>query len=332
MKALLCKQFGPPESLSFEDVAPKEAGEGEVVVSIHACAANFPDTLIIEDKYQVKPELPFSPGGEVSGVVKSVGSGVEHYQPGDRVIAIPGFGGMADELVTRPNKLIPLPEGVDMDAAAALVITYGTTHYALKDRASIQPGETLLVLGAAGGTGLSAIELGKLMGARVIAAASTDDKLAVCREYGADETINYSHENLRERLRELTDGRGVDVVYDPVGGDYTEPALRSMAWQGRYLVIGFTSGTIPRPPLNLALLKGCSIVGVFYGAFQDKERVRYQELMQELVGWLAEGLIRPLITARYPLEESVRALEDLGQRRVVGKIVVQTDLGRSALS
>jgi NADPH2:quinone reductase len=330
MKALLCKSYGPPDTLSLEEVPPARPGQGEVVVSIHACAVNFPDTLIIENRYQLKPELPFAPGGEVAGTVKAVGEGVTDFRAGDRVIAIPGFGGLADELVTTPNKLVPLPEGVSMEAAASLLITYGTTHYALKDRACIQPGETLLVLGAAGGTGLAAVELGKLMGARVIAAASTDEKLAICREHGADEVINYSQDDLREKVRELTGGKGVDVVYDPVGGDLTEAALRGMAWKGRFLVIGFASGSIPAPPLNLALLKGCSIVGVFYGAFQDWERPRFLELTQELVGWLAEGRVKPLITSRYTLEQSVQALQDLGGRKAVGKIVVTTALGRSA--
>lgn len=328
MKAVLAKRHGPPESLVVEDVAPLQAGPGEVIVSVHASAVNFPDTLIIENRYQFKPALPFSPGGEVAGTVKQVGEGVQGFAPGDRVIAVCGWGGYAEEVRTVPEKLVPLPTGIDMEAAAALVITYGTSHYALKDRAALQPGETLLVLGAAGGTGISAVELGKLMGARVIAAASTDEKLALCKAHGADETINYTREDLRERLKALTGGRGVDVVYDPVGGSYTEPALRSMAWRGRYLVIGFTAGEIPRPALNLVLLKGCSIVGVFYGGFAQAEPVRYQAFMDELVGWLAQGRIRPAITARYPLEQAAQALRVVADRKATGKIMLSTALGR----
>ncbi|MFW5823789.1 MAG: NADPH:quinone oxidoreductase family protein [Marinobacter sp.] len=328
MKAVLCKQYGPPEALTLEDVPSLEPAEDEVIVSVHACAANFPDTLIIEGKYQFKRPFPFVPGGEVAGIIKSVGAGVEGFAPGDRVIGIPGWGGFAEETPVAARKVVRLPDGVSMDAGAALVITYGTTHYALKDRAHLQPGETLLVLGAAGGTGLSAIELGKVMGARVIAAASTDEKLEICRKHGADDTINYSSESLRDRIRDLTDGRGVDVVYDPVGGEYSEPALRGMAWNGRFLVIGFTSGEIPKLPLNLTLLKGCSLVGVFYGAFQDKEPERFRELMDELTGWLAEGRINPRITARYPLEETARALIDLKERRATGKLIVYTERGR----
>lgn len=233
MKAVLARRYGPPETLVVEDVAPLQPGPSEVVVSVHASAVNFPDTLIIENKYQFKPVLPFSPGGEVAGTIKAMGESVTGFTLGERVIAVCGWGGFAEEVVTEPNKLVRLPDAIDFESAAALVITYGTSHYALKDRAAIQPGETLLVLGAAGGTGVSAIELGKLMGAQVIAAASTDDKLALCRRVGADAVINYATEDLRGRLKELTDGRGVDVVYDPVGGPYTEPALRSMAWRGR---------------------------------------------------------------------------------------------------
>ena len=329
MKAVLCKRFGPPSTLVVEDTAPLRPGPGQVVAAVHAAAANFPDTLITEDKYQFKPALPFSPGGEVAGTVQAVGAGVQGWQPGDRVIAVCGWGGFAEEVLTTPDKLIGLPEGIAFDAASALVITYGTTHYALQVRARLQPGETLLVLGAAGGTGLSAVEIGKLMGARVIAAASSDEKLALCREHGADETINYAREDLREALKRLTGGRGVDVVYDPVGGAYTEPALRSMAWEGRLLVIGFTAGTIPRPPLNLALLKGCSIVGVFYGGFQAREPQRSAALMKELLGWLREGRIRPRISERLRLEQAAQALEAIAARRAQGKIVLTTELGRA---
>jgi len=329
MKAVRIHRHGPPESLVVEEVASPVPGEGQVLVSVHASAVNFPDTLIIENKYQFKPELPFSPGGEVAGTIRSVGPGVTGFAPGDRVIAVCGWGGFAEEVLTTVDKLVRLPAGIEMEAAAALVITYGTSHYALKDRAQIQPGETLLVLGAAGGTGISAIELGKLMGAKVIACASSAEKLALCKAQGADEVINYATEDLRERIKALTGGRGVDVVYDPVGGDYAEPALRSIAWRGRYLVIGFTAGAIPKLPLNLVLLKGCSIVGVFYGGFAKAEPARYDDFMQELVGWLAEGRLRPTITARYPLEEAAQALRVVADRRATGKIMLSTALGRA---
>ena len=332
MKAVLCKQHGGPGTLVVEEVESPRPQAGEVVVAVHAAAVNFPDTLIIENKYQFKPTLPFSPGGEVAGTVKSVGAGVLDFAPGDRVIAVCGWGGFADEVAVRATRIVHLQDGVPMDAAAALVLTYGTSHYALQERAELKSGETLLVLGAAGGTGLSAVEIGKLMGARVIAAASSEAKLALCREYGADATIDYSQEDWRERLKALTEGRGVDVVYDPVGGAYTEPALRSMAWGGRLLVIGFTTGDIPRPPLNLPLLKGCSIVGVFYGGFAEHEPQRHRALLAELMQWLAQGRIKPAITSRRPIEEAAAALEDVAARRALGKIVLTTALGRGETS
>jgi len=330
MKALLCTQFGLPETLVLQDLPELQPAPGEVVIDVFAASANFPDTLIIQNKYKFKPTLPFSPGGEVAGTIAALGEGVSGFALGDRVIGVCGWGGFAEQVRVPAAKLQHLPAGVPMDLGAALIITYGTTHYALVERAQLQPGETLLVLGAAGGTGLSAIELGKLMGARVIAAASSDDKLALCRQHGADETINYATEDLRTRLRALTNGRGVDVVYDPVGGAYSEPALRSMAWKGRFLVIGFTTGEIPKVALNLTLLKGCSIVGVFYGAFSVQEPARHQALMDELLGWLAAGRIKPLVTAHYPLELAARGLRDLLDRRATGKIVITTARGRAA--
>ena len=330
MKALLCKKPGPPESLVLEEVPDLVPGPGEVVIAVHAAAANFPDTLIIENKYQFKPPLPFSPGGEVAGTIVAVGEGVVDHAVGDPVIGSCGWGGFAEQVKVPVRKLQRLPAGVAMDLAASLIMTYGTTHYALTDRAQLQPGETLLVLGAAGGTGLSAIELGKLAGARVIAAASSDERLALCKRLGADETINYATEDMRERLRELTGGRGIDVVYDPVGGAYTEAAVRSMAWKGRLLVIGFTTGEIPKIALNLTLLKGCSLVGVFYGAFAEKEPARHRVLMDELLGWLGSGRIRPAVTAHYPLEQASLALRELADRRATGKIVITTALGRAA--
>jgi len=325
MKAVLCKAYGPPESLVLEEVEPLKPGPGQVVIGVKACGVNFPDTLIIEGKYQFKPEMPFSPGGEVAGVVKAIGENVTGVKVGERVIAFTGWGGFAEEVLVEATKLIPMPDGMDFTTASAFVMVYGTSHYALKDRARLQPGETLLVLGAAGGVGLSAVELGKIMGAHVIAAASSDEKLATCREHGADECINYSSEDLKERIKTLTRGRGVDVIYDPVGGNYSEAALRGMAWEGRHLVIGFAAGDIPRIPLNLALLKGCSIVGVFWGSFTARDPQRNQEHLRELATWFQEGKIRPHISATYALARAADALNDLLTRKVMGKAVLLVD-------
>ena len=325
MKAVLCKEYGPPESLVLEDVEPLKPGTGQVVISVKACGVNFPDTLIIQGKYQFKPPMPFAPGGEVAGVVKEVGEGVDTVKVGDRVIAFIGWGGFAEEVLTDATRLIPMPGSMDFTDAAAFVMTYGTSHYALKDRAQLKPGETLLVLGAAGGVGLAAVEIGKVMGARVIAAASTDEKLAVCKQHGANEVINYATGDLRVRVKELTGGEGVDVVYDPVGGNYSEAALRSIAWGGRHLVIGFTAGEIPRIPLNLPLLKSCSIVGVFWGSFMEREARHYQENIQELLSWFTQGKLKPHISATYPLEQAAQALNDVMSRKVKGKVVLLTE-------
>lgn len=322
MKAVLCKAYGPPDSLTVEEIESPKAGRGQAVVSVKACGVNFPDTLIIQGKYQFRPPMPFSPGSEIAGVVKEVGKGVERVQPGDKVIVFTGWGGFAEEVVVEAGKLIPMPPGLDFVTASAFILTYGTSYHALKDRAQLQPGETLLVLGAAGGVGLATVEIGKQMGARVIAAASSDQKLEVCRQHGADEVINYSKEDFRERIKRLTDGKGVDVVYDPVGGSYTEPALRSMAWKGRFLVVGFAAGDIPRIPLNLTLLKGCSIVGVFWGAFTEREPQHNQQNIAELLAWLAQGKLKPLISATYPLEQASKALNDMMNRKVTGKVVL----------
>jgi NADPH2:quinone reductase len=322
MKAVLCKEYGPPESLVLEEVASPHPGQGQVAVSVKSCGVNFPDTLIIQGKYQFKPAMPFSPGGEVAGVVKEVGEGVGNIKVGDRVIVSAAFGGFAEEIVADANRIMPMPPGVDFVPASAFMLTYGTSYYALKDRAQIKPGETLLVLGAAGGVGLAAVELGKLMGARVIAAASSDEKLAICKEYGADEVINYATEDLKERIKTLSGGKGVDVIYDPVGGEYSEGALRGMAWGGRFLVIGFAAGDIPRIPLNLTLLKSCSIVGVFWGAFTEREPKQNQENVRQLLGWLAEGKLKPHISATYPLSQAAQALNDMLQRKVQGKVVL----------
>src|SRR5437588_3500301 len=325
MKAVLCQTYGPPENLVIADVEPLKPGKGQVVLSVKACGVNFPDVLIIQGKYQFKPAFPFSPGSEVSGTVKAVGEGVEGVNVGDHVIAFTGWGGFAEEVEVDARKLISIPDRIDFSTAAAFTLVYGTAHHALKDRAQLRSGETLLVLGAAGGVGLAAVEIGNVMGARVIAAASTDEKLAVCKQHGANEVINYATGDLRVRVKELTGGEGVDVVYDPVGGNYSEAALRSIAWGGRHLVIGFTAGEIPRIPLNLPLLKSCSIVGVFWGSFMEREARHYQENIQELLSWFTQGKLKPHISATYPLEHAAQALNDVMNRKVKGKVVLLTE-------
>jgi NADPH:quinone reductase len=322
MKAVLCKAYGPPESLVIEDVESPTPGPGEVVISVKASGVNFPDVLIIQNKYQVKPPLPFSPGSEVAGVIKAVGENVTHVAPGDEVFAFTVYGGFAQEVKTDAKRLLPIPAGMTFPTAAAFGLTYATSDHALRDRGELEAGETLLVLGAAGGVGLAAVEIGKAVGARVIACASSDDKLAVCREHGADETINYATEDLRERIKAITGGKGANVIYDPVGGSYTEPALRSIAWRGRLLVVGFAAGDIPKIPLNLTLLKGCAIVGVYWGEFTRREPERFAQEMRQLGQWYGEGRIRPHISATYPLDRAADALNDMAQRRVVGKVVL----------
>ncbi len=322
MKAVLCKQLGLPDTLVVEDIPSLVPGKGQVVISVKAAGVNFPDTLIIQGKYQFKPEPPFSPGGEVAGIIKAIGEGVTGWKPGDRVIAAATWGGFAEELLTDADRLIPLVEKMDFVPASAFILTYGTSYHALKDRAQLKAGETLLVLGASGGVGLAAVQLGRAMGARVIAAASSDAKLAVCKANGADEVINYASEDLRTRIKAITAGKGVDVVYDPVGGPYSEPALRDMAWKGRFLVVGFAAGDIPKIPLNLTLLKGCSIVGVFWGAFTrnepDLNRANNAALMQLFL----DGKVSPHIHATYPLEQAAEALNEVLNKRVSGKVVL----------
>ena len=322
MKAVLCKTFGPPESLVVEEIPSPVPGPGEAVISVKAASVNFPDVLIIQNKYQFKPPLPFSPGSELAGVVKEVGEGVKGFRPGDKVIAFTTYGAFAEEVKTEASRLVPLPEKMDFVSGAAFLLTYATTDHALRDRGALAAGETLLVLGAAGGVGIAAIEIGKILGARVIAAASTDEKVAICRAHGADDTINYATGDLRDQIKTLTGGKGIDVVYDPVGGPYTEPALRSLAWRGRLLVVGFAAGEIPKIPLNLTLLKGCSIVGVFWGEFTRREPERFAEEMRQLGRWYGEGRIRPHISATYPLDRAADALNDMAQRKVVGKVVL----------
>ena len=322
MKAVVCNAWGPPESLVIENRAPLEAGPGKVVVSVKAASVKFSDTLLIQNKYQTKPELPFIPGGEVTGVVKSVGAGVEGWKVGDRVSAQTTYGGYAEEVIADAERLTAIPESVDFASATGLSSTYGTSYYALVDRGQLRAGETLLVLGAAGGVGLAAVEIGKVLGAKVIACASSEEKLAVCRAKGADETINYDSEDMRARVKAITKGKGVDVVYDPVGGAYSELALRDMAWGGRHLVIGFTAGDIPKIPLNLPLIKGCSIVGVWIGAFAKQDPARHRANANTLWKWFAEGKIKPHISGTYPLEKAADALNALANRKVAGKVVL----------
>jgi NADPH:quinone reductase len=325
MRAVLCTSYGPPETLVIGDIAPPAAGAGEVIVSVKAAGVNFPDVLIIENKYQLKPPLPFSPGSELAGVVSSVGEHVTGVKIGDRVMAITGFGAFAEQVKVDASRLLPIPDGMDFVTAASFGLTYATADHALRDRGALQVGETLLVLGAAGGVGIAAIEVGKALGARVIACASSDDKLAVCREHGADATINYATEDLRERIRTLTGGKGPDVIYDPVGGAYTEPALRSLAWRGRFLVIGFASGDIPKIPLNLPLLKGNSIVGVFWGEFSRREPENFAASIRQLGRWFADGKLRPHVSATFPLARASDALKLMAARQIKGKVVVTTD-------
>jgi NADPH2:quinone reductase len=325
MKALLCTEFGPAEKLIFQEINAPEPKENEVLIKVAACSANFPDTLIIENKYQFKPELPFSPGGEVAGVILKIGENVKKLSIGQRVFALCGWGGFAEEVCVGTDRVFALPDYMDFVTGASLMYNFGTSYHALKNRAHLQKGETLLVLGAAGGVGLAAVELGKLMGANVIAAASTDQKLNICKEKGADFVINYETEDLREKIKEYTQGKGVDVVYDPVGDKYAEPALRSMAWKGRYLVVGFAGGEIPKLPFNLALLKGCSIVGVFWGQFSKLQPIENMENILELAQWFKEGQLKPHIFKKYSLADSAQALVDLRERKVVGKAVVICD-------
>ncbi len=323
MKAVLCKDWGPPDALVVEDIPSPAPGKGQLLVSVKASGVNFPDVLLIQNKYQFKPELPFSPGSEIAGVVKQAGEGVHGFMPGDRVMAHIRSGGYAEEVVVDEALVTPVPAGLDFTVAASFGLVYATAYHALKDRAGIKAGETLLVLGAAGGVGLAAVELGKLFGARVIACASSDEKLETCKRFGAEVTINYEREDLREALKNL--GAAVDVALDPVGGKYSEPAVRAMAWNGRYLVVGFASGEIPKIALNLTLLKGCSIVGVFWGEFAKRELALNAANLRELTAWLRAKKIKPLVSASYPLDRAADALKDMMNRKVQGKVVLTTD-------
>lgn len=322
MRAVLCRAYGPPDRLIVDEIPSPEPGPGDAVVSVKGAGVNFPDVLIIENKYQVKPPLPFSPGSELAGVVKSVGPHVGHVKPGDRVMAITGYGAFAEEVKVEARRLLAIPAGMDFVTAAAFGLAYATSDHALRDRGALKAGETLLVLGAAGGVGLAAIEIGKAVGARVIACASSDEKLALCREHGADATINYAREDLRDRIKTVTGGTGPDVIYDPVGGALTEPALRSIAWRGRLLVVGFAAGEIPKIPLNLTLLKGCSIVGVYWGDFARREPANFTASFDHLSRWFTEGRLKPHISATFPLERAADALQTMAGRRVLGKVVL----------
>ena len=323
MRALLCKEYGPPESLVIEETADPKVSGASCLVDVKAAGVNFPDTLIIQGKYQFQPPMPFSPGGEIAGVVSQVGDKVKHLKPGDRVMGLTGWGGFAEKVAVAEANLIPVPEGIDLTNAAGFVMTYGTSMHALVQRGRLQPGETLLVLGAGGGVGLAAIELGKAMGAHVIAAASSVEKLAIAKEAGADELINYSEVNLKDTLKTLTNGKGVDVVYDPVGGELSELALRSMAWCGRHLIIGFAAGDIPKLPANLTLLKGCEIVGVFWGAFTQRQPQDNLANFQQMMAWAQEGKIRPKVNNIYSFENAGQAIKDMAERKLAGKAVVK---------
>ncbi|TDQ17101.1 NADPH2:quinone reductase [Algoriphagus boseongensis] len=322
MKAIVCKTFGLPDKLEFGDLPDPKIGSNQVLIAVEACGVNFPDVLIIQDKYQFKPELPFSPGGEVAGKIIGFGDQVNQFQLGQPVLALCGWGGFAEKVAVDSDRVFPMPPGLSSEIAATTLYTYGTSYHALKDRANLQQGETLLVLGAAGGVGLAAVELGKVIGAKVIAAASSNEKLQLCLEKGADEIINYETEDLKNRIKEITGGKGVDVVYDPVGGKFTEPALRGIAWKGRYLIVGFANGDIPQIPMNLPLLKGCSIIGVFWGQFSKLEAKASFQNIRQLVAWILEGKIKQHIGKKYTLEEAPEALKAILDRKMLGKGVV----------
>jgi len=323
MKALLCKAFGPAATLVLEDVDSPRPKGNEVLIEVQAAGVNFPDTLIIEGKYQFKPPFPFSPGGEVAGLVSAVGAKVAHLKTGDRVMALTGWGGFAEQVAAPAYNVLPVPESMELNIAAAFGMTYGTSMHALRQRANLQPGETLLVLGAAGGVGLAAVEIGKAMGARVIAAASSAEKLEVARNAGADELINYGEQSLKNEVKRLTAGNGVDVIYDPVGGPLFEEAFRCMAWNGRFLVVGFAAGGgIPALPANLPLLKGASLVGVFWGSFAGRQPADNADNFRQLFAWHAEGKLKPLVSQTFPLKRGGEAIAALGQRKAVGKLVV----------
>lgn len=322
MKAVLCKTLGPARNLVLEEVASPLPKKNEILLDVQAAGVNFPDTLIIEGKYQFQPPLPFSPGGEAAGVVAAVGEKAGAFKVGDRVMALTGWGAFAEQVAVPFYNVLPIPASMDFTTAAAFGMTYGTSMHALRQRGQLQASETLVVLGASGGVGLAAVEIGKAMGARVIAAASSAEKLAVAKAAGADELIDYSQANLREEIKRLTGGQGVDVIYDPVGGELFEQAVRGLAWNGRLLVVGFASGSIPQLAANLVLLKGAAVLGVFWGAFAQRQPEDNAANFHQLFAWHAEGKLKPLVSQTYPLEEAGAAIEKLGQRQAVGKLVV----------
>jgi NADPH:quinone reductase len=323
VKAILCRRFGPPDELVLADIPDPVAAAGEAVVKVEAVGLNFFDTLIIAGKYQTKPPFPFSPGGELAGVVESVGAGVTEFAPGDRVMGYTNFNAARERTAVAASQLVKLPAGLDFERAAALTITYGTAYYALAHRARMRPQETLAVLGASGGVGLAAVELGREMGARVIACASTDDKLAFARAHGAHEAVNYDREDLRAALKRLGGEHGIDVVFDPVGGRYSEPALRSLAWDGRHLVVGFAAGEIPKLPLNLVLLKSCAVLGVFWGQWVHQDAREYKAAIARLAQWCAEGKLSCHVQQVYPLAQAPQAITALAERRVMGKLLLR---------
>jgi NADPH2:quinone reductase len=323
MKAILCTHFGTPDDLELADIPEPKPGPGEAVVDVKAAALNFFDLLIIAGKYQHKPPFPFSPAAEFAGVVESVGAGVRDFAPGDRVIGWTGWGAARQKIAAGAAQLAKLPQNLDFERAAGLTVTYATTLYGLRERGELKAGETLVVLGASGGVGLAAIEIGKIMGARVIACASSEEKLAFAKAHGADETVNYAREDLREALKRLGGARGIDVVYDPVGGSYAEPALRSLGWEGRYLVVGFAAGDIPKIPLNLVLLKSCDIRGVLWGAWTTRDPKGQAALMKDIAAWCADGKLSAHVHGVYPLSETAIALKAIAERKVMGKIVLR---------
>ena len=322
MQAWLCETLDGIGAMRWQTLPTPDPKPGEVRIAIAAASLNFPDLLIVEGKYQVKPALPFVPGAEFAGTVDAVGDGVTHLKPGMPVAAIAGTGGFATHACVAAARVLPLPPGFDIADAAAFAFTYGTSHHALMDRAALQPGETVLVLGAAGGVGTAALQIAKAAGASVIAAASSDEKCALCAQLGADATLNYSTQNVRETLKALTGGKGPDVVYDPVGGDLAEPVFRSIAWRGRYLVVGFAGGGIPAVPWNLALLKGASVVGVFWGEFVKREPQASAAALAQLAQWYAQGKIKPVVDQRLPMSELPAAYARMGSRQVLGKLLL----------
>ena len=323
MKAVLCKAHGPARDLVLEDVASPTPKKNEILLDVHAASVNFPDTLIIEGKYQFQPPLPFSPGGEAAGVVAAAGENAGAFKVGDRVMALTGWGSFAEQVAVPAYNVLPIPEGMDFATASAFGMTYGTSMHALRQRGQLQAGETLLVLGASGGVGLAAVEIGKAMGARVIAAASSAEKLEIAKAAGADELIDYSQSSLKDEIKRLTGGKGVDVIYDPVGGDLFDQAVRGLAWNGRLLVVGFASGRIPELPANLVLLKGAAVLGVFWGSFAQRQPADNAANFQQLFAWFAEGKLKPLVSKTYPLAEAGLAIEQLAGRKAVGKLVVK---------